>query len=317
MNPTIAAVVEDVLALASVRRLPGMAELVTRSAAGNPRAWVLPGIVGAACGAPVPAQRAAAAALACFQLSVVLVDDLLDDDPRGAQHQIGIGAAANLALAFQAAAYEPLLALTDSASGHRAVEALTDTIGRVAWGQHLDALGARAETDYWLTTAEKSGAFFALAFALGPYCGAAPEAECTAAARLGATYGELIQIHDDLRDSLEVPASPDWREDRASLPILYASLVAHPDRDRFLSLRAEIARQGRAADDALAEAQHILQVSGAVAYGLDQILRRAEAAQQDLALVGAPEAVATLFEEVVAPVEALLNPPTAPAGCPA
>ncbi len=317
MNTDIAAVVEDVLALATVRRMPGMADLVTRAAGGGPRAWLLPAVVGAACNTPAPAQRAAAAALACFQLSVVLVDDLLDADPRGAQHRVGVGAAANLALAFQAAAYEPLFALADRAAGFRGADWLTTAIERVAWGQHLDALGARDETDYWLTTAEKSGAFFSLAFALGPGCGAAPEAQCSAAARLGATYGELIQIHDDLRDSLETPASPDWREDRGSLPILFASLVAHPERDVFIRLRSVVARQGPEAETALVEAQRILQTSGAVAYGLDQILRRAEAARPLLGVFDAPEHVRGLFDDVVAPVAALLNPPRAPVVSPA
>lgn len=317
MDPRIATIVADVRALAGVRRIPGLADLVGQAAEGGPRAWLLPGILGASCATPLPAQRAAAAALACFQLSVVLVDDLLDADPRGAQHRIGVGAAANLALALQAAACESLLALPDRASGFRAVAALTDATTRVARGQHLDAQGARDEDDYWRVTAEKSGAFFALAFALGAWCGPAPEPTCAAAAALGAVYGDLIQIHDDLRDSLATPAAPDWREDRASLPILYASQVAHPERDRFVRLRGEIARQGQGAERALAEAQHILQTSGAVAFGLDQILRRAEAAQPLLAAFGAPDGVRALFTEIVAPVEALLNPPMEHVGFPA
>lgn len=317
MDPHFTAIVEDVRALTAIRHLPGLADLVGQAAEGAPRAWLLPGIIGAACATPLPAQRAAAAALACFQLSVVLVDDLLDADPRGAQHRIGVGAAANLALALQAAACEALLALPNRASGFRAAAALTEAAARVARGQHLDAQGARHEDDYWQITAEKSGAFFALAFALGAWCGPAPETTCAVAAGLGAVYGDLIQIHDDLRDSLATPAAPDWRADRASLPILYASLVAHPERDRFERLRGEIVRQGPRAGRALAEAQHILHTSGAVAFGLDQILRRAEAAQPLLAAFGATDPVRALFAEVVAPVEVLLNPPKEAAGFPA
>ena len=40
----------------------------------------------------------------CLQLSIMLVDDILDDDPRGFQIDKGPGWAANLALALQSAA---------------------------------------------------------------------------------------------------------------------------------------------------------------------------------------------------------------------
>ena len=57
----------------------------------------------------------AVAAIACLQISIILVDDILDDDPRGAYHRLGAGRAANLGLAFQAAALKLLAAATGRA----------------------------------------------------------------------------------------------------------------------------------------------------------------------------------------------------------
>ena len=51
----------------------------------------------------------------------------------------------------------------------------------------------------------------------------------------------MVQIHDDLNDSLAVPANPDWTLGRAPLPILFAQVVNHPDRTRFHELRGVIA----------------------------------------------------------------------------
>src|SRR6188474_198738 len=47
----------------------------------------------------------AAAALFCSMISIHLVDDMLDDDPKGDYHRLGIGRTANLGLAFQAAGH--------------------------------------------------------------------------------------------------------------------------------------------------------------------------------------------------------------------
>ena len=314
MTDDTASIAADVLSLESVRRIPELAPIVARAAAAHPRAWRLPEIIGAAFGVPGAAARAAAASLACLQLSIVLVDDLLDEDPRGEHLRIGPGAAANLAQAFQAAALEPLQTLSAAGQIARAVAAIATSTARVAAGQQLDAGGAHDEAAYWTIAAEKSGAFFGLAFSLAALCGRVSTERCEQLAGLGALYGEMIQIHDDLRDSLAVPASPDWLQRRTPLPILFALNVAHPDRGRFEELRACVAADGPEAGVALEAAQRILVACGAVSYGLDQILRRAEASGALLAALEAPGSVCGLFREIVAPVEALLTPARAAPG---
>jgi geranylgeranyl pyrophosphate synthase len=122
--------------------------------------------------------------------------------------------------------------------------------------------------------------------------------------QLGCLYGECIQMHDDLNDSLAVPANPDWLSNRAPLPILFAQVVNHPDRERFLALRREASDQRK-----LAEAQLILIRCGAVSYTIDRILARQKEALlllKTIDLTNAP-VLEKLFAELVLPIRNLLN----------
>ncbi|HRF50896.1 MAG TPA: hypothetical protein PLC98_24920, partial [Anaerolineales bacterium] len=83
MTDTDQRILSAVLELEGVRALPELGRIARRGGASAPSAWRLPLIVGEALGAQPGAVLPAAAALACVQLGVVLVDDLLDDDPRG------------------------------------------------------------------------------------------------------------------------------------------------------------------------------------------------------------------------------------------
>ena len=67
--------------------------ILRRSAATRPRDWELPVIACEALGQAREMAIPASAALACAQISVILVDDMLDDDPRGEYHRIGNGRA--------------------------------------------------------------------------------------------------------------------------------------------------------------------------------------------------------------------------------
>ena len=121
---------------------------------------------------------------------------------------------------------------------------------------------------------------------------------------LGNLYGEMVQIHDDLNDTLAVPANPDWIQGRLPLPILFAQTVEHAEQARFLELRQKIADKA-----ALLEAQDILIRCGAVSYCVDQILRRHQAAQGIVATLSLPrrEVLDVLVEKVIAPVWKLFD----------
>src|SRR5687768_14523479 len=96
--------------------------ILRRAASGRPRDWQLPVIACQALGEPPEKAISASATLACAQISIILVDDMLDEDPRGEYHRIGAGKAANFAIAFQAASADALI--RSQASTQVKVEAL-------------------------------------------------------------------------------------------------------------------------------------------------------------------------------------------------
>jgi geranylgeranyl pyrophosphate synthase len=120
----------------------------------------------------------------------------------------------------------------------------------------------------------------------------------------GHLYGEMIQIHDDLNDTMAVPANPDWTLGRSPLPILYAQLVKHPEKERFLELRQAITDP-----DALHEAQNILIRCGAVSYSLDLLLRKYKTAQEILATTPLThrKGLEGVLEDVINPVKKLFT----------
>lgn len=140
-----------------------------------------------------------------------------------------------------------------------------------ALGQFQDIQTPGTEEAYWKVMQTKSSPFFGAAFYLGGLMGGTAIETADRLRDLGRLYGEMIQIHDDLNDSLAIPANPDWIQNRSPLPILFAKLVGHPDRARFAALCQDIHASG-----ALEEAQEILIRCGAVSYCVDQLVRRSQ-----------------------------------------
>jgi geranylgeranyl pyrophosphate synthase len=139
---------------------------------------------------------------------------------------------------------------------------------------------------------------------IGALLGGAPAEVAGGLKELGHLYGEMIQIHDDLNDALETPANPDWLAGRTSLPILFAQIVDHPDRQRFLELR------GQASDpERLAEAQTILIRCGAISYGVDQLVWRDQQARAilDGLSLYKREDLEKMLDEVIDPVKKLFS----------
>jgi geranylgeranyl pyrophosphate synthase len=284
---------------------PEMEKIFQKAASGKPKHWILPALACEATGGSVEQAVAGVAAIACSHVSIILIDDMLDDDPRGEHNRIGLPAAANLAAAFQASGLEAVhrsqLALPIKLA---VLDRLNDMLRKTAFGQYLDTMNTGDEGAYWQIIQTKSSPFFGAALQIGGLYGGASLEVGQQLYRLGSLYGECIQMHDDLNDSLEMPANPDWTGHRAPLPVLFAQIVDHPDRERFVALRQEIHDPKN-----LTEAQAILVRCGAVSYCLDRILAKQKEA---LALLNeiplANQAVLEkLLEGLVTPVWSLLN----------
>ncbi len=289
---------------ALVQDWPEMEAVLRRVAASGPRVWELPCQAAAAVGAPDPQVWPAVGAVACAQMSITILDDLLDEDPLGLHHRLGVGVAANLAAGFQALG---ALLLGDIAPDIQASYARLQ--GWTASGQHQDAAAPDTEDGYWRMVAHKSATFYGESFYLGARLGgAAPEPAAGLRAAWG-LYGEIIQIHDDLKDSLATPAEPDWLLGRLPLPILFASRVQHPEQARFEDLRQ------RAHDPAaLEEAQRILLRCGAISYCLQALMERHRRVTRLLAdlRLPRPEPLEAMLANAAQPVAELLRLTGAP-----
>jgi len=297
--------VEYLSTLRTITTWQEMEEILRRSASARPRDWRLPVITCQAVGGSAEKAIPASAALACAQISIILTDDMLDDDPRGEFRRLGHGRAANYALAFQAAGVEALL---EGGAGLKirsdAVNVLNGMMARTAYGQELDVHNPSDETEYWRVVEHKSAPFYGCACHLGALFGGAERGVASGLKRLGEIYGEMIQIHDDLNDTMAVPANADWIQKRKPLPILFSLSVDHPDRGRFMELFQNINTES-----ALQEAQGILIRCGAVSYCVDQLLCRHQEARGILGSIHLfqSDEVAELLDEIIAPVRKLFD----------
>jgi geranylgeranyl pyrophosphate synthase len=274
------AIKQRVRAVAEVAAWPHMLQLMERVGHRESLSvWDYPAAACAAVGGEAEAALPAAAAVFCSLISIHLVDDMLDDDPKGDYRRIGAGRAANLGLAFQAAGH---LALDDAGVHPRTRAALHASFARMsiatAFGQDMDSRELRSEEEYWRTVGTKTPPLFGAAFRMGALLGGAPEPTADALEGFGGELGRFVQVSDDLGDALEIPAKADWGRRPNNLPILYAMTADHPARERFLELSAR-------PDDpeALAEAQKILLRSGAVSYCVFKMVEIAEEAKRLLA----------------------------------
>ncbi|MEW6029593.1 MAG: class 1 isoprenoid biosynthesis enzyme [Chloroflexota bacterium] len=282
-----------------------IADLFRRVASQKPRHWLLPLHACEAVGGDSGQALSAVLAIACFHLSIILVDDMLDSDPRGEYHRLDAPAAANMACALQAAGLEAVARTkAESALRFTALTCLNEMVLATTLGQYWDVQIPADEETYWRVVRTKSAPFFGAALQVGALMGGATPEAAERLKELGRLYGEMIQVHDDLNDALAVPANPDWLSGRKPLPILYAQSVPHPEREHFVELCKNITVPG-----ALEQAQEILIRCGAVSYCVDVLLRQHEAARGilDSASLVRPEPMESLIEEVIAPVNRLFE----------
>lgn len=269
---------------------------------GMPNHWLLPLHACEAVGGTMEQAVPAIVAVACSHIEIVLVDDMLDADPRGEHLKMGEPAVANMASALQSAALVAVshCSLTSSAK-LLAVEIVNEMFLATTIGQYWDVNSIIADEDsYWKVARAKSSPFFGATLELGAIMGGASVELAVRFKELGGLYGEMIQIHDDLNDTLTTPAKPDWGLDRAPLPILFAKLVDHPLRARFEALHPNAGNNLKV----LEEAQEILIHCGAVSYCVYQLLNRYEMAKGILAGLSLERSdiLSAVFEDLLRPV---------------
>jgi geranylgeranyl pyrophosphate synthase len=295
-------VVEDFCGIPAVNVWPELQELFCRVALGRPGHWLLPLRACEAVGGGTEQAFPAVLAVACSHIGIVLVDDMLDADPRGEHLKVGQPAVANMASALQSAALGVISHCGIAADAKLlAMESVNEMFLATTIGQYWDVNSIVVDEDsYWKIAKAKSSPFFGVSLQVGALMGGTSVEVSMRLKELGSLYGEMIQIHDDLGDTLAVPARPDWGADRSPLPILFAQLVDHPQRTRF----EEIRPKAETSPEALKEAQDILIQCGAVSYCFHQLLMRYETAKEILAglTLTRCEILEKVFADVVQPV---------------
>ena len=265
-----------VLALPEVAAWPEMVDIFERAGGQSRPAWELPLHAAQAVGGEASQAIPGAAAVACMQISIILVDDMLDQDPRGEYLRSGDGPTANLALAFQAAAFRLVEQSAVGPDRRAAVTASLAWLGlATALGQQWDVQNLTGEENYWKVIRAKSTPFYGAAFQVGALLGGASSEVAEGLRDFGVLLGEIIQIQDDVIDAFQSPANPDWTEGRNNLAILYALTANHPERARFLELR-----EGSGDPQALRDAQQILVSCGAVSYCIYHLIKRYQQVKQ-------------------------------------
>lgn len=232
--------------------------------------WQLPGIGCAVVGGDASQVIPAMAAMACLQISIILVDDLLDEEPDGAHHRMGVGRTANLALALQASGHL-LIEQCAAPSVNRAAAALSLTRMALdtAAGQDLDVSNLTGEENYWQVVRAKSTPFYGAGLEIGARLGGASEEVAAGLYEIGVIFGEAVQILDDLEDAFAMPANADWMQGRNNLAILYGLTADYPEKEAFLQKKAQADQP-----ESLEQAQRILIQAGAVSYCAYQLLHR-------------------------------------------
>lgn len=266
--------------------------------------WHLPLFASEAVGKTQEVAIPAMVASACLVKSIRLVDDMLDNDPKGFYHQVGHPKAANLAVALQAVAFEAITQCNTTPATKLALfNHLNQMALNTAWGQHLDVEYSTTEEDYWQIIQNKSVPAFSNSLEMGALLGGATEKTKKQLGKLGDFLAKISQVSDDLRDAMNTPSDPDWLENRPSLPILFAKTTTHPDKTRFLQLCQSISNP-----EALEEAQIILVRCGAVSYCINYLLNLYQTAQKLLAEIDLVyyQKLEQILESMIIPAKELL-----------
>jgi geranylgeranyl diphosphate synthase, type I len=297
---------QQVRELREISRWPQALELIDRTVHRESiSVWEYPVAACRAVGGSEGDALPAAAAVFCSVISIHLVDDILDDDPRGDYRRMGTGPVANLALAFQAAGH---LLLDQTAVKPEVRCALQASFAAMSlatcYGQGLDSQEVTTEEEYWRVVGNKTPPLFGEALRMGALLGGATPDTAELLARVGRALGLFIQVNDDMADAMVVPACADWQRRHNNLPILFALTADHAEREEFVRLSAQ---SGDAA--ALAAAQKILLRSGAISFCA---LRLIEFSREIRELLGSvslkdPAPVARIIDLHMKPLHRLLE----------
>jgi len=256
-------------------------------------------------GKPADALPAAAANL-CLLLSIHLVDDMLDHDPKGLYHRLGAGTAANLALAFQALASRLILeSELEGYSKMAAIESVSRMMLNTSIAQQQDVNNnITLETDYWDLIRKKSPPLFSSALFTGALYSGCNIGTASQISRLGSSFGQMIQISDDISDLFKDFVTADWKGKGNNLALIFCQEATYEKKEEFNSLLPVIDDPGM-----LSRAQRILIESGALSYCVYHLLAIHQQLKKDIDTLAITEKkkLIELADDLVSPVAGLIK----------
>lgn len=304
---TFSQVINEFSKISHIREWNELQSLFQRVGLSKPKHWLLPYYTCEAVGGNTNQAMPAILAVGCSHISIVLVDDMLDEDERGEYIKLGKPAVANMASALQSVAAHVIAhAEMNRNTKLSAMACVNDMFLATTIGQYWDVNSiVKDEEDYWKIAKAKSSPFFGTSFQLGALMGGASLETSLQIKELGSMYGEMIQIHDDVDDALSQPGKPDWESKNKCLPILFASIVDHPQKNQFEQMRPN----ARTNLKSLEEAQEILIQCGAISYCMYQLLERDKIVKEKIAKIKIErrDVLEKIFDEIVSPVHKLFN----------
>lgn len=259
-----------------------------------------------AVGGDIDTLKEGIAAVCCVHMGIKIIDDLIDEDKRGIQHEVGVSQAANAAYIYQATAYKIIVeASMPTQTKLHIIDDLIHFGKTTSIGQYYDASQIKTIEDYYHALSLKSGPLFGDCMRIGATLNGATVTEADQLYQLGVIYGYLIQLNDDLSDTFAKPASNDWLPNRTNLPILYASQLEHQKKERFNQIRDLVLHS----DDYLEEAQSILISSGAYFKVIEEIIVQSTIFQEklDRSILKNKQPLQELLDELMSPVRSKIN----------
>lgn len=219
------------------------------------------------------------AAILCFIINCILIDDVLDDDEKGIWKTYGVGRAVNLAAALHAR-QQILIHESKFSDGHKleVICCLNQMKLLESEAQELATQNKIDVNQYWNMVHGKSGNVCGTSMRIGALLGGASQSEANILYSIGKKMGEVGQISNDLRGAFQIPANPDWKWIGSSLPILLSLGTSHPYLDEF----KEILTKNLSQNNNLERAHEILIKSNSISLCCDHITQRLEDIYQGL-----------------------------------
>ncbi|MCI5073240.1 polyprenyl synthetase family protein [bacterium] len=213
------------------------------------------------------------AAIVCFTINCILIDDVLDDDAKGIWQDYGAGRVANLAAALHARQQTLIYHSNFSDPQKQAIMFhLNQMKLKETMAQEMATQNPLSMNQYWEIVHGKSGNVCATAMKLGGLLGGADQNQKEVLYTIGKNLGEVGQISNDLRGAFDESINPDWAMPGCSLPILITLTNQHPQLDAL----KQLIDNGIHSTSELKKAQDILLESGAVSLCCEHIAQRLE-----------------------------------------